>query len=207
MLTITNEDNMVLMSRYPDKHFDLAIADPPFGLSDTKKNKFRRNKNTHSYKNNSIPDVEYFKELERVSKRSIIWGCQYLMPYLNPLGSFIVWHKKAVPELHNMSSCDIAWHSKREKIKHFEAHWCGAVKVDNEKTIHIHQKPVALYRWLLQNFAATTDKILDTHLGSGSIAIACHDYGYDLTACELDKDYYEAAMKRINNHIAQTKLF
>jgi site-specific DNA-methyltransferase (adenine-specific) len=208
MLNITNEDNMQLMARYPDKYFDLAIVDPPYGSSIMSKNKKQRHKTTDtSYRNKSIPSPEYFKELERVSINSIIWGAQYMLPFLTPDGSFIIWDKKADPDLHNMSAVDVAWYSKRDRIRKFTGHWCGAVKFENEKTIHIHQKPIGLYKWLLDKYAKPGDKILDTHLGSGSIAVACHDYGFDLTACELDPDYYASAMKRIKQHTSQSSLF
>lgn len=207
MLTITNEDNMALMARYPDKYFDLAIVDPPYGSSIMSKNKFQRHRTKDTtYRNKSIPPPEYYQQLERVSKNSIIWGAQYMMPFLNPNGSFIIWDKKADPDLHNMSAVDVAWYSKRERIRKFTGHWCGAVKFENEPTIHIHQKPVGLYKWLLEKYAKPGDKILDTHLGSGSIAIACHDYDFDLTACELDPDHYSSAMKRIQQHQSQAKL-
>lgn len=207
-MTITNEDNMVMMARYPDKHFDLAIVDPPYGNNIMAKNKFQRHKTTDtSYRNKKIPDKEYFNEVKRVSKSSIIWGCQYMMQFMDPKGSFIIWDKGADPDLHNMSACDVAWYNKRKQIRKFKGAWCGAVKCEREPTIHIHQKPVKLYKWLLEHYANPGDKILDTHLGSGSIAIACNDYGYDLTACELDKTYFDKAIFRINNHIAQQKLF
>ncbi|WP_395762381.1 DNA methyltransferase [Elizabethkingia anophelis] len=202
-ITITNEDNMELMARYPDGYFDLAIVDPPYGSSIMQKNKKQSHKTTDtSYRNKTIPSLEYFKELERVSKRSIIFGCQYMLQFMNPKGSFIIWDKGADPDLHNMSSCDVAWYSERKQIKKYYAHWCGAVKCEKEPTIHIHQKPVKIYKWLLDNYALPGDKILDTHLGSGSIAIACHDFGYELTACEIDNIYFHSACKRIKHHIA-----
>lgn len=207
-LHLTCEDNMELMSRYPDKHFDLAIVDPPYGSSIMAKNKFQRHKTTDTtYRNKSIPPPEYFKELERVSKRSIIFGAQYMMPYLNPEGSFIIWDKGADPDKHNMSACDVAWYSKRKQIRKAYFHWCGAVKCEQEETIHIHQKPVSIYKWILNHYANPGDKILDTHLGSMSIAIACHDFGYDLTGCELDPDYYQKGIERVQKHVAQLQLF
>lgn len=204
---VYNIDCMEGMKQFPDKYFDLAIVDPPFGLSDAKKNKFRRHKETFTYKNKSIPGPEYFKELERVSKQSIIWGCQYMLQYLNPNGSFVVWNKKADPDLHNMSSCDIAWYSKRDKIRTFEGHWCGAVKFETEPTIHIHQKPVGLYKWLLHHYAEPGFKLLDTHLGSGSSRIAAYDMGFDFWGYEIDPDYFAAQEKRFQQFKAQQKLF
>lgn len=206
-LDIRNCDCMDLMREFPDKHFDLAIVDPPYGSSIMAKNKFQRHKtNATTYRNKTIPSPEYFVELERVAKRSIIWGAQYMMEFLNPKGSFIIWDKKADPDLHQMSACDVAWYSERKQIRKFVGHWCGAVKCEQEPTIHIHQKPVKLYKWLLEKYGTGGGKILDTHLGSGSIAIACHYLGYDLVASEIDKDYYDAAMKRIKEQTAQIRL-
>lgn len=207
-ITITNEDNMLLMARYPDNYFDLAIVDPPYGSNIMGKNKLQRHGTTDtSYRNKEIPSKEYFEQLYRISKNQIIWGAQYMMEHLVPGGSFIVWDKGAEPKLHNMSACDIAYFSKRTRIERLKANWCGAVKCEREPTIHIHQKPVLLYKWLLDKYATPGDKILDTHLGSGSIAIACHDYGYELTACELDHEYYINAIERLQKHTNQLKLF
>jgi len=205
---VENCDNMEFMGRYPDGFFDLALLDPPYGSSIMAKNKFQRHKTTDSsYRNKNIPCAEYYEEVYRVSKHQIIWGCQYQIIYLKPEGSFIVWDKKADPDLHNMSSCDIAWYSKRTQIKTFNGHWCGAVKFENEPTIHIHQKPVGLYRWLLNNYADEGFKILDTHLGSGSSRIAAHDLQFDFYGCEIDEKHFNDQEKRFAKHISQTKLF
>lgn len=204
---VFNKDCMIGMKDYPDKYFDLAIVDPPFGLKDLNKNKFRRHKEETSYSNESIPGPEYFLELERVSKHSIIWGCQYMMPFLNPQGSFVIWNKKADPDLHNMSACDVAWYSKREKIRIFDGHWCGAVKIDNEQTIHPHQKPLALYKWLLKNYSQGSFKILDTHLGSGASRIAAYDYGLDFIGFEIDHEYFNRSEKRFHQFKSQLKMF
>lgn len=203
---VENIDCMIAMKRYPDKYFDLAIVDPPFGIG-TIKNKYARCKNTGTYKNKTTPNSEYFVELERISKRSIIWGCQYYMQQLDPSGSFIIWDKKADPDLHNMSSCDVAWYSKRKQIKTFNGIWCGACKIDNEQTIHIHQKPVALYKWLLHNYANKGETILDTFLGSGSSRIAAYDMGFNFTGFEIDKEYFEASEKRFHEFKSQLKIF
>jgi site-specific DNA-methyltransferase (adenine-specific) len=200
-------DCMEYMKGLPDKAFDLAIVDPPYGLSDRTKNKYRRHKTSFSYDNKEIPGENYFTELSRISERQIIWGCQYMMPFLNPDGSFIIWDKKADPDLHNMSAVDVAWYSKRERIRKFTGHWCGAVKFETEPTIHIHQKPVGLYKWLLKHYALPGEKILDTHLGSGSSAIAAHSMGFYFVGCEIDKDYYESACKRFKEQTMQQKLF
>lgn len=234
-MKITNEDNMVLMARCPDKYFDLAIVDPPYGIGVGKlsytqaSGRKAKQKNGHElvvkklnyeHKNwdSSIPPVEYFNELKRVSKNQIIWGWNY---YGLDWGKGLIKWNKLMSEGVSFKSYEYAFCSFLDWEIEFIFMWawfCQAKslleptiqqgnKKFNEKRIHPTQKPVKLYAWLLDQYAKPSDKILDTHLGSGSIAIACHDYGYDLTACELDKDYYEAAMKRINNHISQQKLF
>jgi len=196
-MTITNEDNMVLTGRYPDKYFDLAIVDPPYGIG-ISSNPVRQQ---HSKKkwDNEIPNDKYFEELFRVSKNQIIWGGNYFP--LPPSQGFLIWDKKQ-PEDFSLAMCEFAWCSIQSPAKMFRY----SVLTERDK-IHPTQKPSQLYKWILDRYAKQGDKILDTHLGSGSIALACHDYGYDLTACELDKDYFDAAMKRINNHVAQQKLF
>jgi site-specific DNA-methyltransferase (adenine-specific) len=226
MLTITNEDNMALMSRYPDKHFDLAIVDPPYGIGFDRENpamsagvrKDGTKRKVASWSNpkekgytkkdwdKETPSEEYWKELMRVSKNQIIWGGNYFSDYLQPHGGWIVW-EKGVPEGMSLSQAELAWNSCLNSVRIVKVLWAGYKKADNEDRFHPTQKPVALYKWLLEKYAKEGDKILDTHLGSGSIAIACHDYNFDLTACELDKEYFDKAMQRINNHTAQIKMF
>ena len=203
MLTITNECNMQLMARYPDNYFDLAIVDPPYGLGKAtteggnKKNtqvKFKK----HNW-DNQIPNKEYFEELKRVSKEQIIWGGNYMAEHIGNTKCILIWDKMTyIPTMSQFefAFCSINKHPQLIKINSNDA---------NRQ--HPTQKPVALYKWLLDKYAKPNDKILDTHLGSGSIAIACHDYGFDLTACELDKEYYDKAIQRINNHTNQQKLF
>ena len=202
-MTITNEDNMQLMARYEDNHFDLAIVDPPYGLGDkTTKGGCDRNSQVkfkeHSW-DNEIPTDEYFKQLFRVSKKQIIWGGNYF-PYIWKKGcrGLITWDKMVY--IPTMSQIEYAWYSEDRLPK--------LVKINNNDSNRLHptQKPVKLYEWLLINYAKEGNKILDTHLGSGSIAIACHNLGFDLTACELDKDYYEASLKRLKEHTAQLRI-
>ena len=222
-MTITNEDNMLLMARYPDNYFELAIVDPPYGINAPKQsnlkgykgrssleerlNKNRLNSGSGKLKNrtlntsnidwdNAIPTDEYFSELKRVSKNQIIWGGNYFP--LPPSRCIICWDKCQPWE--NFSQIELAWTSFDMPASIF--------KFDNRTggKIHPTQKPIQLYKWLIDKYTKEGDKILDTHLGSGSIAIACHDYGFDLTACELDESYYNSAMKRIQNHVAQQKL-
>jgi site-specific DNA-methyltransferase (adenine-specific) len=208
---------MVLMARYPDKYFNLAIVDPPYGIgapkmsptpNERKHGRIGDNSGGGKIKDetlnisntewdNDIPTDQYFSELFRVSKNQIIWGGNYF--HLHPSRCVIAWDK--VQPWENFSQWEMAWTSFDYPAALF--------RFDNRTggKIHPTAKPVALYKWLLSHYAKPGDKILDTHLGSGSIAIACHDLGYDLTACELDKDYYEAAMDRLKTHQAQATLF
>jgi len=199
MIQITNEDNMDLMRKFPDNYFDLAIVDPPYGIG-ISSNPIRQK---HKKKNwdNEIPLKEYFDELKRVSKNYIVWGGNYFIDYLNNSQGFIIWDKKQ-PENFSLAMAEFAYSSIQSPAKIFRYS-----VLSEQGKIHPTQKPLQLYKWILDKYAKQGDKILDTHLGSGSIAIACHDYGFDLTACELDKEYYDKAMERIKNHMAQTKLF
>ena len=208
-IKITNEDNMELMARYPDNHFDLAIVDPPYGInggSDNRKTISKSNNNFNRLKkkgnlgwDNSTPNNEYFKELKRVSKNQIIWGGNYMIDYLNATRCFICWDKMTY--IPTMSQIELAWTSFTSHTKYVK------INSNQNNRIHISQKPVKLYEWLLMNYAKEGDKILDTHFGSGSIAIACHRLGFDLTACELDKEYFDASIKRIKTEISQQRLF
>jgi site-specific DNA-methyltransferase (adenine-specific) len=206
---------MELMSRYPDGYFELAIVDPPYGIKEGSKK--RENIASGKWKNptkkihnpkewdKEIPNEEYFNELFRASKNQIIWGANYMTTFLPPSMGWIFWDKKNGNS--DFSDGELAYTSFKKGLRKFEWLWNGFQKQKPESRIHPTQKPVKLYEWLLMNYAKDGDKILDTHLGSGSIAIACHNLGFDLTACELDPDYYEAAMKRIENHKAQQRLF
>jgi len=205
-MNITNEDNMELMARYPDNYFDLAIVDPPYGLgTKTTDGGSKKNSQTKFMKDirrsnwdDSIPNEEYFKELKRVSKEQIIWGGNYMAEHIGNTKCILIWDKMTyIPTMSQFefAFCSINKHPKLIKI--------NSNDINRQ---HPTQKPVALYKWILTKYAKQGDKILDTHLGSGSIAIACHDYKFDLTACELDTEYYDAAMKRINNHKKQLKL-
>lgn len=196
-LTITNEDNMTLMSRYPDNYFELAIVDPPYGIG-ISKNPVRQKHNKKSW-DSSTPNEKYFEELFRVSKNQIIWGGNYFD--LPSTQGFFIWDKKQ-PHDFSLAMCEFAWSSIQKPAKM----WSLSIHKEQNK-IHPTQKPVELYKWILEHNAKDGDKILDTHLGSGSIALACHDYGFELTACELDTEYYEKAVERIKNHVAQQKLF
>jgi len=204
---VFNEDCMIGMARYPDGFFDLGIVDPPYGGRMMKKNKYQRHGTTDStYRNEAIPGPKYFSELYRVSKNSIIWGCQYMMPFLNPDGSFIIWDKGADPDLHNMSAVDVAWYSKRQRIRKFVGAWCGAVKCEVEPTIHIHQKPVKLYKWQLKHYALPGFKILDTHMGSQSLRIAAFIMGFDYYGWEIDEKHFNDGNARFKEQTAQLSI-
>lgn len=211
-MLITNEDNMKLMARYEDNYFDLAIVDPPYGIGEGLKS---RGMGTSAMAGNyaikdwdkETPTVDYFKELFRVSKNQIIWGANYMTKYISPSMGWIFWDKDASGDF---SDGELAYTSFDVALKKIKVTWMGMRQYDmknKETRIHPTQKPIRLYEWLLMNYAKEGDKILDTHLGSGSIALACHNLGYDLTACELDKDYYDAAIKRIEQHKAQIRMF
>ena len=201
-LKITNEDNMALMARYPDNHFELAIVDPPYRDENAPTKDMRKNGQMETIQGR--PSKEYFIELIRVSKNQIIWGANnFELPQFK---GFVVWKKKTISENFTMSMCEIA--SISESLSTVSK-WVEIAPQGTPKDPRIHptQKPVKLYEWLLMNYAKEGDKILDTHLGSGSVALACHNLGFDLTACELDEDYYNDAIKRIETHKKQITLF
>lgn len=196
MITVTLEDNMQLMARYPDKYFDLAIVDPPYGILNKtpRGGDHKFNKKEYSLWDNK-PNEAYFNELFRVSKNQIIWGGNYfglLWPRNEYNKGFIIWDKNQPETLNNFSMAEMAWSSldRPSKIFHFSVR-------KNRNKIHPTQKPVELYEWLLKMYAKPTDKILDTHLGSGTIAIACYKAGISLTACEISEDYFYKALTKI----------
>tara|TARA_R110002167_G_scaffold276151_1_gene482154 strand:- start:330 stop:914 length:585 start_codon:yes stop_codon:yes gene_type:complete len=194
---------MELMKRYPDNYFELAIVDPPYGIevneSIGRRKGMKHSGNKKILWDNEIPKDSYFKELFRISKNQIIWGGNYF--YLQPTKCFIIWDKKYSQDV-SFSRYEYAWASFNKTSKGFEFNGQA-----NKGKIHPTQKPVKLYEWLLMNYANEGDKILDTHLGSGSIALACHNLGFDLTGCELDTEYYDAACKRLKRHQQQLTMF
>jgi len=206
-ITITNEDNMLLMARYPDNYFDLAIVDPPYGIkassgastNGSMRKKIASGKIKGGNWDDSIPNKEYFDELFRVSKNQIIWGGNYFPLPNNKC--FLIWDKGESIYNRDFAECEMAWASFDKCARIYK------LNPNQLDRIHPTQKPISLYKWILDRFAKENDKILDTHLGSGSIAIAAHDYKYELTACELDKEYYDKAIQRIVNHTNQQKLF
>ena len=210
---IHNQDCLEAMKLMQDNQFDLAIVDPPFGINISKTGnvgggKLAKVKNYGKKEwDSAIPTKEYFIELLRVSKNQIIWGGNYMIENLYNTPCFLIWDKNNTG---NFADAELAWTSFKTSTRIYKFTWNGMLQGDmknKEKRIHPTQKPVKLYEWLLMNYAKEGDKILDTHLGSGSIAIACHNLGYDLTGYELDKEYYDNAIKRIKNHQAQTRIF
>jgi len=194
-ITYTQEDCMIGMARYPDKHFDLAIVDPPYGIG-ISSNPVRQ---AHAKKkwDKNIPPNEYFEELFRVSKDQIIWGGNYFD--LPPTQNYIVWDK-VQPHEFSLAMCELAWCSIQKPIKMFTY----SVLREQHK-IHPTQKPVALYKWLLKNYAKPGDKILDTHVGSASSLIACYDMGFEAVGFELDEDYYRESKQRLERFMSQLR--
>lgn len=191
-----NLDCMEGMRDKPDNYWDLAICDPPYGIG-ISSNPVRQMHERKAW-DDVIPRAEYFRELMRVSANQIIWGGNYFP--LPPTQNVIVWDKKQ-PFDFSLAMCEFAWCSIQRPAKMFTLSPIGAGK------IHPTQKPVALYKWLLTNYAKPGQTILDTHLGSGSSRLAAYDLGFDFTGYELDKDYFDAQEKRFADHIAQPKLF
>jgi len=211
MITMLNTDCMDYMATLPDKALELAIVDPPYGIGEDggkirarKKDNWymttRQNVSARGFKkwDRERPTAEYFKELFRVSQNQIIWGANYYPQHLRPSMGWIFWDKKLGGDF---SDGELAYTSFERALKIYTQH------NNHHGKIHPTAKPVALYKWLLSRYAKPGDRILDTHGGSGSICIACHDLGYDLTWMELDPDYYAAAVKRYQTHAAQGQLF
>lgn len=192
-------DCMEMMRGCPDKCFDLAIVDPPYGIGDalvaggTWSVKYQDKGAKWDVK----PGAEYFRQLRRVAKNWIVWGANYYSEHLPPTRGFVVWRK---PHFPTMADAELAWTSFNRNARVFDS-----VRAPDEK-IHVCQKPVTLYRWLLSNYAKPGDRILDTHMGSGSIAIACHYARHHLTACEIDQDYFNAACKRVMAETSQVEM-
>ncbi|MCF0059881.1 hypothetical protein MUK70_11585 [Dyadobacter chenwenxiniae] len=206
---VTNEDNMAMMARYPDKFFDLAIVDPPYGIgidgqkkSVNKNPKHNRKAHTQKSWDNGIPSEEYFFELFRVSKNQIIWGGNYFTEYLKPTKAWIFWYK-GQNDL-TMSDGEMAWTSFNTVTRQVNA---NRAKLIAQNTFHPTEKPYYLYKWILGRYAQQGDKILDTHLGSQSSRVAAYDMGFDFYGCELDKDYFDQGCKRFETHIQQLVLF
>ena len=217
-LTLFYADCMDIMRQYPDKYFDLAIVDPPYGIREDGHRENNRSKLAKSKKYHKAlwdqprPDENYFKELFRVSKNQIIWGANNYPEYLRQSPCWLVWNKN---NSGNFADCELAYGSFETAVRMFTFTWNGMIQGDmknKENRIHPTQKPVQLYRWILRNYAKPDQKILDTHFGSGSIALAVDKanrldkMNLHLTACEIDEDYCKSAVKRISESIKQGTL-
>lgn len=209
MINLYNSCSLEAIKALPDKCYDLAIVDPPYGINRDGQTTINCKNPKHNRKyfkrkgwDTEPPSKEYFQDLFRVSKNQIIWGANYYPQYLFSSMGWIVWDKgqKGL----TMSDCEIAFSSFNRATRIFV---CNRGALAREGTIHPTQKPIKLYTWLLDKYAKKGDKILDTHLGSGSIALACHDLGFSLDAYEIDSEYYEAAKKRLQDYQQQLKLF
>lgn len=199
-IELLNVDCMEYMATLPDKAFDLAIVDPPYGLGEKITNggtwAAKLTKEDSAW--DTAPTKEFFCELRRVSKEQIIWGGNYFE--LPPTRCFLIWDK--VAHMDTLADCELAWTSLDKNAKIFKH-----VRNTTEQRIHVCQKPIKLYEWILTNYAKPGQRVLDTHLGSGSSAIAAHYFGVDFVGCELDKDYFDAAKKRFEQQTAQLAMF
>lgn len=198
-ITLYNCDCMEYMKNIPDKYYDLAIVDPPYGIG-ISSNPIRQSHKRKQW-DESIPQKKYFEELFRISKNQIVWGGNYFIEYLRNTQNFIIWDKKQ-PEQFSLAMCELGWTSFKSPAKIYRKS-----VLEERNKIHPTQKPVKLYEWILKNYAKSTDKILDTHFGSCSIGIACHNFGCSLDACELDEEYFDNAFKRVRTHVRQLDLF
>ena len=206
---VFNMDCIEGMKQYPDNYFELAIVDPPYGIgidgqkkSISKNPKYNRKEHIKKNWDNSIPDINYFKELFRVSKNQIIWGGNYFTEFLKPTKAWIFWYK-GQRDL-TMSDGEMAWTSFETVTRQIEINRAELIK---QNTFHPTEKPYKLYKWILNKYAKGGDKILDTHLGSGSSRIAAYDLGFEFTGFELDEDYFKASQKRFEQHTSQLVLF
>ena len=215
-INLYHGDCLSAIKDYPDNYWNLAIVDVPYGIGVSNHQNLSRGKKAKpkNYQksdwDSKAPTQEYFNHLFRVSKSQIIWGANHFIERINKnSSSWIVWDKNNGSN--DFSDCELAWTSFKSSVRKFTFTWNGMLQgnmKNKEHRIHLTQKPVALYEWLLMNYAKPGDKILDTHLGSGSIAIACHNLGYDLDGWEIDSDYHAAALKRFKTHIkTNTQIF
>jgi len=209
-INLYNEDCLQAMKAMQDKQFDLAIVDPPYGIDlanmnmgagkSKKASKIENRKWKPKDWDKNTPTKEYFDELFRVSKNQIVWGGNYFE--LPPCYGYVIWDKE-IPEGLSFSDCEMAWHSFKKAARMFRY----SAYLDKKSKLHPTQKPVKLYKWLLDKYAEKGQNVLDTHLGSGSIAVACWDMGFDLNAYEIDKEYYDKALKRFEQHSKQMQLW
>jgi len=220
-ITLLQCDCLDYMKDVPDKYFDLAIVDPPYGIGNTTTsagNKKRKTLHKRVKWNEKIPSEKYFDEIERISQNQIIWGCNYFYPFIKVPGR-IVHYKKPFQDLEKgkikFCPCDLASQSFNNRIEFFEYNWYGNTQGGKpnfnnsgpDARMHPTQKPIALYKWLLRNYATPDMKIIDTHGGSMSSMIACHAFGCEAVCCEIDEDYFDAGVKRFDNETRQLTIF
>jgi site-specific DNA-methyltransferase (adenine-specific) len=207
-IELIHGDCMEYMATLEDNAFELAIVDPPYGIN-AEHGTNRASRKKFAEKpigwDSAIPSDNYFIELQRVTKNQIIWGGNYFFDYLGNTRSFIIWDKLNPDR--NFADCELAWCSLDRVARIFNNKRVQEMNRDDGGKIHPTQKPVKLYEWLLKNYAKEGDKILDTHLGSGSSAIAAYNYKFDFVGIEIDKDYYNDALQRFNKHKSQLQLF
>ena len=219
MIELLNIDCMTYMATLPDKAFDLAVVDPPYGINigtvvgggkpfgKGGRGKVIPPKTYRGFDDSRIPDKEYFMELKRVTANQIVFGGNYFIKHLQNTSCFVVWDKD---NSGNFADAELAWTSFRTATRIFKFRWNGMLQQDmknKEFRIHPTQKPVALYDWILKNYAKPGQRILDTHLGSGSSAIAAHYFGCDFVGCEIDTDYFNAAKERFDRETRQVAMF
>jgi site-specific DNA-methyltransferase (adenine-specific) len=217
-ITLLNIDCMQFMATLPDKAFDLAVVDPPYGIGESKNTRGGAQygnaaavSKDYGIKDWDLkpPEKEYFVELFRVSKQQVIWGANHFISK-NPIDSscWLVWDKQTGNNRY--ADCELAWTSFKTAVRKFSYRWMGMLQQDmknKETRIHPTQKPVALYDWILRNYAKPGQRILDTHLGSGSSAIAAHYFGCDFVGCEIDADYFNAAKERFDRETRQVAMW
>ena len=215
---VFNEDCMIGMERYPDKYFDLAVVDPPYGIGEMGQRNVSGDRPTLKWKNpksinykpfddSKVPEKKYWSELFRVSKNQIVWGGNYFTEFLPSSKGWIVWDKKVDIKEH-LSMCELAWTSYDKKCNKYEYLWAGFKKKHPVERVHPTQKPVSLYDWIYKNYLPHGGKVIDTHLGSGSNRIAADKAGnIDFYGWELDTDYYNASEKRFQDYKKQLILF
>lgn len=206
-IQLLNIDCMAYMATLPDKAFELAIVDPPYGIGEGGNN-ISRHHSQAKYKesnwDNEPPPKEYFIELKRVSKNQIIWGANHFISRMSfDSSAWIYWHKDRYGDF---ADGELAYTSFKTAVRSYKFTWDGFRKQLPQNRIHPTEKPISLYKWLLENYAKPGDRILDTHLGSASSAIAAHQMGFDFVGCELDKDYYDASIKRFKEQTKQLSL-
>ena len=203
-ITLYNADCMEILKQTPDKYYSLSIVDPPYGLNTklVQGGTWSKKWQIKGAEWDCVPDGLYFKELFRVCKNWIIWGGNYYLEHLPNCRNFISWHKPYMDGMHSMSNVELAFTSFDMNAKSIDFNKDAGVE-----RIHVCQKPIGLYKWILKNYAKEGDTILDTHLGSGSSAIAAHDGGFEFTGIELDEEYFNNAVDRIKTHQRQLNLF